>query len=159
MTVWCIVEFLCRREMLLPRHRMNLRYVEPRLREKLAVESISLWFMPRLSFSGVTSATFIELLPFSFFLPHLSIFALGMTMKGSFNSARCLLSRFVYAGSSRITNHSFPLILGDVAIYDLSLIKRISYVLCNNRNPERIENVLIFVGNIFVNEKSYVFIF
>lgn len=40
MTVWCIVEFLCRREMLLPRHRMNLRYVGRRLRGKLAVESI-----------------------------------------------------------------------------------------------------------------------
>jgi len=58
-----------RREMLLPRHRMNLRYVGLRLRGKLAVESIP-WFMPRLSFSDVTYFHRFPLVCLFFFLSY-----------------------------------------------------------------------------------------
>lgn len=42
------------------RHRMNLRYVASGPRGKLAAESISPWFMPRLSFSGVTTVISVD---------------------------------------------------------------------------------------------------
>ena len=63
MTVWCIVEFLCRWEMLLPRHRMNLWYVGGGTARKVGSEIDIAWFMPRLSFSALSLYSTLSLYP------------------------------------------------------------------------------------------------
>lgn len=111
MTVWCIVEFLCRRRDVIAASQDEISDTS-RLRAKLAAESISPWFMPRLSFSGVTSAASTSIsLSFSLFISRNRYCReKSFIVDTAFARALCLLSHYPQTGeSSRIIVicHSF----------------------------------------------------